>query len=226
MSMEPETTSTTKRKERMISKRIDRMISKRDEELRLRKKRLADMKANPCSTKFEHFEIQVKPQCQMHAINNALQRAVLRPGDIEARRKILLDKLKNRNHLHKPPIGGPSGFWEKEAVFEAFIAKGGKVTRAKLAVDGSQTDAFVDKMLAKESDQAFIMYVEYINKTVVRKKATLNEVKHCVAYRNGCVLDSALKAPIELHRYPYLTGIKAVYEVCIPPTVKPRKLKK
>ena len=197
---------------RSQQRRIETAIIKTNKALQLRARRIQCMKDAVCSRKFAYFEKQVKMHCQLHAINNALQRQILTVKDVEKVRKRLLSTTRTKGNLK--PKGGESGSWEKHFLFQAFIAKGGTIKRARLGVDGSQPLKFLENIAKQHSSKCFIMYVHYFNKTINKaRQTTLTEVKHCVAYREGCIIDSVLLKAVGISDYPYLPEIKTVYEL-------------
>lgn len=196
--------------------RIMVAIEKTNKRLEFRAELLTRVKSYQVIYVPTFFEEQEAMRCQLHAVNNAIGYKFLSVKDIEKVRTAVVKKHNQKNKGKLTHTGGPKGGWTKDILFRAVVLNGGRVRRARLGVDGSQPEKFTARLDKEGPDKTFILYVTYVTKELDKAgKATLNEVKHCVAFRDGHVLDSVLKVPVTLAAYPYLLEIITVYEVSV-----------
>ena len=173
-----------------------------------------------------HHERQQAARCQQHGVNNAAGAAVLSTEQIERFRKsqqrkaAQLRKFHEQKGLSSIPAaksganGGPGGMWSRNILFGAAAKQGLRVRRCRLGVDGKHPNfvPVLTEYLQKHPQIQLLAYVEYHIKKLDRQgQATLQGVSHCVALRDGHIIDSQVPSPVPWSQYFLLRYVTALY---------------
>lgn len=202
--------------------KLDEVISRTDEEQRRikRKQQLEDV-----SYAAPYHERQQGYKCQQHGINNAIGGSILSTKNIEAFRKRLLRKAgENREKLKAVGVpapkvnsgahGGPSGMWSRSVILTAASQRGLHIRRCRLGKDGKHPKFIecLSEYISTHPSTQLLLYVDYeLKKLDKRGQATLQGVSHCVALRDGHIIDSELSTPVPWKNYYLLRYVTTVY---------------